>query len=170
MRGLAAEFRASFDEMARQSELDELRREVEALRTGQVAAPIAPPPSLAGPAPPAEAEADAYGGHAAQTPVPELEGLAAPESPGGHAASAPAPSPGSGPTSCDAISPPGVSPSTLAPYPSSPVKAVMADEPTSLIGEGGLAAAPADAARQAAAPRPRKPRTPRVKTGEGQQG
>jgi sec-independent protein translocase protein TatB len=32
---MAAEFRASFDEMARQSELDELRREVEALRTGQ---------------------------------------------------------------------------------------------------------------------------------------
>ena len=37
MRGLAAEFRASFDEMARQSELDELRKEVEALRTGQFA-------------------------------------------------------------------------------------------------------------------------------------
>src|SRR5437762_13416120 len=35
MRAMAAEFRASFDEMARQSELDELRREVEALRTGQ---------------------------------------------------------------------------------------------------------------------------------------
>ena len=35
MRGLAAEFRASFDEMARQSELDELRREVEAMRAGQ---------------------------------------------------------------------------------------------------------------------------------------
>lgn len=35
MRGMAAEFRASFDEMARQSELDELRREVEAMRTGQ---------------------------------------------------------------------------------------------------------------------------------------
>lgn len=32
MRGLAAEFRASFDEMARQSELDELRKEVENLR------------------------------------------------------------------------------------------------------------------------------------------
>src|SRR5262245_43185214 len=32
MRGMAAEFRASFDELARQSELDELRREVEALR------------------------------------------------------------------------------------------------------------------------------------------
>jgi sec-independent protein translocase protein TatB len=35
MRGMAAEFRASFDEMARQSELDELRKEVEALRRGQ---------------------------------------------------------------------------------------------------------------------------------------
>ena len=35
MRGLAAEFRSSFDEMARQSELDELRKEVEALRDGR---------------------------------------------------------------------------------------------------------------------------------------
>ena len=34
-RGMANEFRASFDEMARQSELDDLRKEVEALRTGQ---------------------------------------------------------------------------------------------------------------------------------------
>jgi sec-independent protein translocase protein TatB len=32
MRAMAAEFRASFDELARQSELDELRREVDALR------------------------------------------------------------------------------------------------------------------------------------------
>ncbi|MDR3510861.1 MAG: Sec-independent protein translocase protein TatB [Caulobacteraceae bacterium] len=38
MRNMAAEFRASFDELARQSELDELRREVEALRTTQQAA------------------------------------------------------------------------------------------------------------------------------------
>lgn len=37
LRGMAAEFRASFDDMARQSELDELRREVEAMRRGQVA-------------------------------------------------------------------------------------------------------------------------------------
>lgn len=36
MRGLAAEFRSSFDEMARQSELDELRKEVEALREGRL--------------------------------------------------------------------------------------------------------------------------------------
>jgi len=37
VRGMAAEFRASFDEMARQSELDDLRKEVEALRRGQLA-------------------------------------------------------------------------------------------------------------------------------------
>lgn len=37
VRGMAAEFRASFDEMARQSELDELRKEVEAMRKGQIA-------------------------------------------------------------------------------------------------------------------------------------
>ncbi|MEG1452717.1 Sec-independent protein translocase protein TatB [Brevundimonas sp.] len=33
-RAMANEFRASFDEMARQSELDELRKEVQNLRTG----------------------------------------------------------------------------------------------------------------------------------------
>lgn len=37
LRGMAAEFRASFDEMGRQSELDDLRREVEALRSGRLA-------------------------------------------------------------------------------------------------------------------------------------
>ncbi|WP_374569934.1 Sec-independent protein translocase protein TatB [Phenylobacterium sp.] len=36
LRGMAAEFRASFDEMARQSELDELRKEVEAMRSGRM--------------------------------------------------------------------------------------------------------------------------------------
>jgi len=36
LRGLAAEFRASFDDMGRQSELDELRKEVEALRSGKM--------------------------------------------------------------------------------------------------------------------------------------
>jgi sec-independent protein translocase protein TatB len=38
MRGMANEFRASFDEMARQSELDELRKEVEAMRAASQAA------------------------------------------------------------------------------------------------------------------------------------
>jgi len=41
LRGMAAEFRASFDEMARQSELDDLRREVEAMRRGQFTDPAA---------------------------------------------------------------------------------------------------------------------------------
>ncbi len=39
-RAMATEFRSSFDEMARQSELDELRKEVEALRTGQGMVPL----------------------------------------------------------------------------------------------------------------------------------
>jgi sec-independent protein translocase protein TatB len=37
LRNMANDFRASFDEMARQSELDELRAEVEAMRKGQIA-------------------------------------------------------------------------------------------------------------------------------------
>ena len=45
VRAMAAEFRASFDEMARQSELDELRKEVEAMRKaqGDLAAQVAVP-------------------------------------------------------------------------------------------------------------------------------
>ncbi len=39
-RAMANEFRASFDEMARQSELDDLRKEVEALRKGQGTYPL----------------------------------------------------------------------------------------------------------------------------------
>src|ERR1700677_4090292 len=34
-RGLANEFKKSFDDMARQTELDELRKEIESLRTHQ---------------------------------------------------------------------------------------------------------------------------------------
>lgn|SRR5690606_6187462 len=41
-RAMAAEFRASFDEMARQSELDELRKEVESLRSGQMLQQLGP--------------------------------------------------------------------------------------------------------------------------------
>lgn len=40
MRSMADEFRASFDDMARQSELDDLRKEVESLRSGKVISPI----------------------------------------------------------------------------------------------------------------------------------
>lgn len=37
LRSMAADFRSSFDEMARQSELDDLRKEVDAMRRGQLA-------------------------------------------------------------------------------------------------------------------------------------
>ena len=40
MRSMANEFGASFDEMARQSELEELRKEVEALRSGSYLNPM----------------------------------------------------------------------------------------------------------------------------------
>jgi len=40
LRMMAAEFRASFDEMARQSELDELRKQVEELRQSRLMEPI----------------------------------------------------------------------------------------------------------------------------------
>jgi sec-independent protein translocase protein TatB len=42
MRAMAAEFRASFDELARQSELDELRKEVDAIRKAQASSPLEP--------------------------------------------------------------------------------------------------------------------------------
>ena len=70
MRGLAAEFRASFDEMARQSELDELRKEVEALRTGAYTAPIS-----------AEIDKHMYGYDQAPTTYPSLPESPVPESP-----------------------------------------------------------------------------------------
>ncbi len=37
LRGMANDFRASFEDMARQSELDDLRREVEAMRNARLA-------------------------------------------------------------------------------------------------------------------------------------
>lgn len=40
LRGMAAEFRNSFEDMARQTELDELRKEVEAMRSGQFTQPL----------------------------------------------------------------------------------------------------------------------------------
>lgn len=84
LRSMATEFRSSFDELARQAEIDELRKEVEALRTGQAfqdikdevtrpfdgldfdeygnprpypPEPSAPPEPLAPPAPPASVAA-----------------------------------------------------------------------------------------------------------------
>jgi sec-independent protein translocase protein TatB len=72
MRGMAAEFRASFDELARQSELDELRREVEALRHTQEAAVLQP---VAESEPPAPSMPSAY----EEPPPPEPEAAPAPK-------------------------------------------------------------------------------------------
>jgi sec-independent protein translocase protein TatB len=49
MRAMAQEFRASFDELARQSELDELRKEVEAMRAAQSYDPTGMIPGAYGP-------------------------------------------------------------------------------------------------------------------------
>jgi sec-independent protein translocase protein TatB len=74
-RAMASEFRSSFDEMARQAELDELRKEVEALRNAQAVPlgaeaeeafrdidkslkePLAVPPPVVTPVPEAKPEA-----------------------------------------------------------------------------------------------------------------
>jgi sec-independent protein translocase protein TatB len=115
IRGLAAEFRSSFDELARQSELDELRREVDALRRGDFAQPIrqdireidshfeslhrelgAPPPSgfgaregeiAPGPDAPAALPSPEETSPMSATQVPE--GLAAPVEPESHVAEPP---------------------------------------------------------------------------------
>jgi len=76
-RAMASEFRSSFDEMARQAELDELRKEVEALRNAQAVPlgaeaeeafrdidkslkePLAVPPPVATPVPVSEATPEA---------------------------------------------------------------------------------------------------------------
>ena len=76
MRAMAAEFRASFDEMARQSELEELRKEVEAMRAERLdpvrmteehfgyEAPVMRPPGH-DPEPEPEREFDAAAAHSA---------------------------------------------------------------------------------------------------------
>ncbi len=55
-RAMADQFRKSFDEMARASELDELRAEIDALRNARISENSILPPHAAAPA---EAEAEA---------------------------------------------------------------------------------------------------------------
>src|SRR5580704_1790770 len=78
MRGMAAEFRASFDELARQSELEELRREVEAMRADhQTSAQFNPmnaeatPSDHAPPAAPKESLETAPESPVSETPPPK---------------------------------------------------------------------------------------------------
>lgn len=92
MRGLASEFRAGFDDLARQAELDELRREVDALRrttrdgfsavTEEFTRPVADARDavmkpLAAPAP----EPGPSTGTASALPAPEAEATPASASP-----------------------------------------------------------------------------------------
>ena len=93
LRGMAQEFRSGFDELARQAELDELRKEVEALRrTTDIHAigaeikkslptledyagtskPSAPPPAPPAPVDPAAVEAPKAEEPAAQTTQSEV--------------------------------------------------------------------------------------------------
>ena len=85
-RNMANEFRKSFDEMARQSELDELRKEVEALRSNAqvadlqntmnqpVSAPTPPAPEpVPEPVPPRSGELQVTG-----TPSPTPDGAVKP--------------------------------------------------------------------------------------------
>jgi sec-independent protein translocase protein TatB len=57
MRAMAQEFRSSFDELARQSELEELRKEVEAMRVAQNYDPTGMIPGAYGAQPGVEIEA-----------------------------------------------------------------------------------------------------------------
>ncbi len=95
LRGMAQEFRSGFDELARQAELDELKREVEALRrhssfsglVNEITRPVDLSPLPETPAPratlsrpertydPASVAAPAP----APAPTPEGEAMAAPE-------------------------------------------------------------------------------------------
>ncbi|MEZ5994564.1 MAG: Sec-independent protein translocase protein TatB [Hyphomonadaceae bacterium] len=91
LRGMAQEFRTGFDELARQAELDELKREVEALRrttnlsniASEISKPLPtledyagvakakPPPKVAIESAPAEAPAEAAADAPETEPVTE---------------------------------------------------------------------------------------------------
>jgi sec-independent protein translocase protein TatB len=98
LRGLAAEFRTGFDELARQAELDELKKEVEALRRGQVFTDIEMeamrtleplPPRREDEVPPMDVAAD--------DPAPQAPPDEPSLSPAPPSASQPGPEPGPGP-------------------------------------------------------------------------
>jgi sec-independent protein translocase protein TatB len=87
MRNMAAEFRASFDELARQSELDELRRQVEALRHNQDITPPATPPAAPEATPPPMMQLTPPMSHQIAAPAP----VEAPDAPPGEPEAAPKP-------------------------------------------------------------------------------
>ncbi|MGH6956428.1 MAG: Sec-independent protein translocase protein TatB, partial [Caulobacteraceae bacterium] len=116
MRAMAAEFRASFDELARQSELDELRREVAALRSARPMDFVADRLEAAGHL--AEIRSDLDATHAAFADAagaspPALEPLAETPAPETPAPGSPAP----------------VTPAPVTPAPVTPAGEAAAHEP-----------------------------------------
>jgi sec-independent protein translocase protein TatB len=88
LRAMAAEFRASFDEMARQSELDELRKEVEAMRRAQLA-DIAGPTGLHESVADIRQSLDAVGADLSPPPTMPYHGAPAAPEPGPEPAAKP---------------------------------------------------------------------------------
>ena len=82
-RGMADQFRRSFDEMARQSELDELRKELDELRNTRPLADVDQHMSqaLSGPAVSLEPETGAPNGGEAAVETPKTDVAAAPDAP-----------------------------------------------------------------------------------------
>jgi sec-independent protein translocase protein TatB len=128
MRSLAAEFRAGFDELARQAELDALKKEVQALKEAQPLREFT------------QAVTDfANGAHLgdptpeqpAPTPSPVSPPQPAPEDP------APQPSPIAPPTPMPedpAPRPSPVAPPTPTPFPGPPPQPIMQDAPQAVGG------------------------------------
>lgn len=97
MRAMAQEFRSSFDELARQSELEELRKEVEAMRMAQTYDPTGLVPGAYGVQPGVEPESPAYeptpdpvAAEAAPKPKKTRKPAAKPKAPARTAAAKPA--------------------------------------------------------------------------------
>lgn len=88
MRSMAAEFRASFDELARQSELEELRREVEAMRAAASQPASYAAASVGLDKVESEINATFADPHEPELPLPSAEPEAHPED---HEATSPAP-------------------------------------------------------------------------------
>lgn len=81
MRAMANEFRSGFDELARQAELDELKREVEALRRSNPLSEIAREVSHSLPGPPLPSASPSDGGTRLEDEEPPLLAPAASLSP-----------------------------------------------------------------------------------------
>lgn len=149
-RGMANEFRSSFEDMARQSELDDLRKEVEALRTGQ--------PVRLG----ADADA-AFKDIKAEFDKPlfadPVMTPAAAEWPDGDPVMLPIADP---PLVAPELIAPEPEPVAAKPVPSRKPRAVKAAAPAAPAPKTRKAAAPKSASAKPASPKPRAPRNSKI--------